>query len=120
MQFALNGSGDLDFSNGRLQLVGGQDAIVQRLKIRLKTFKGEWYLDRRIGVPYRESILVKNSRRAVLTSIFRKVIRTTEGVKSIERLDLDFNNETRVLSGDFKGTTEANEDISLEFSELIL
>ncbi len=95
-------TGDLEIgADGDLIIVTGADAIRQHLRIRLQFFLGEWFLDRRLGVPYYEEILRKSPNLDVVTSILRDVIRSTPGVLSITSFVLDFDGVTRALSLDF-------------------
>jgi len=92
MDLALDSqTGDLYLSRGGLATVTGVDAIRQSLTIRLRFYKGEWFLDPAIGVPYFESILVKNPRIPEVQSILRQVILTTPGVTGLERFDFTFD-----------------------------
>lgn len=107
---------DLDISQDDLFFFTGSDAIAQHLKIRLRLFKGEWFLDTRVGIPYYQSILLKNPNLAVVRNIFRRAIVTTPGVESLDRIDLDLDAATRVLSLAFSAKLEG-EDVSRDFSE---
>jgi hypothetical protein len=108
-------TGDLDVgADGDLSLVDGIDAIRQHLKIRLQFFRGEWFLDTRLGVPYFEEILRKSPDLNVVQSLFRDVIRTTPGVVEITEFALDYEGTTRTLSLDFRALTT---DGPLQFTE---
>lgn len=89
----------IDFATGDLvypvQFVSGLDAIAQRLRARLRFFAGEWFLDTRLGIPYFDQILVKNPKLSVINAIFRKVLRTTPGVASVDSLSVSISNRAR-------------------------
>lgn len=70
-----------------IQIVRGVDAYAQRLRARLRFFKGEWFLDKRQGMPYFEAILVKNPDISLIQSIFRQAVLSTPGTQSIYRMD---------------------------------
>ena len=53
----LSSDHDLAIIDFDLQLTTDQQAIAQRVKQSLLLFKGEWFLDRDLGVPYYEDIL---------------------------------------------------------------
>jgi hypothetical protein len=59
------------------------EALSQRLKIKLLTFMGEWYLDEDYGTPYYQSILGKNRDKATIDAILQNIIREDEYVKQI-------------------------------------
>jgi len=97
--------GDTALEKGDLVLVDGVDAIEQHLRIRLKTFKGEWFLDQRAGMPYFQSILVKAPNLPVIVGIYRKAILTTPGVTGVDDLAVNFDAATRSLSVRFSAQT---------------
>lgn len=66
---------DLVFINGGCpvtQLL--VDVVTQRLKIKLYTFLGEWFLDTSTGIPYFQQIFGKVRSKATVDIIFQKVI----------------------------------------------
>lgn len=79
--------GDLTFVNGPLprsyttqELV---EVVTQRLFIRLRTFRDEWFLDTAYGVPYHQRILGKKVPKANVDLIFQEQILAENGVKEI-------------------------------------
>ena len=103
----LDENGDLEIGpDGDLIIVTGIDAIRQHLRIRLQFFRGEWFLDTRLGIPYFEEVLIKAPDLNVVQSLLREAIRETPGVISITSFDLDFDGVTRKLSLDFRALTE--------------
>lgn len=110
----LNALGDLDIVNGDLRLTQGSDAIRQHILQRLRTFLGEWFLDISVGVPYYQSILVKNPNFAIVEPLLKDTILTTPGVIELLSFELDYISETRKLFLRFNART-ANE--TLVFAE---
>lgn len=92
---------DLVIVNGDLVLVDGIDLIRQRLKQRLLTVKGEWFLDVTIGLPYFAELSQKGITQSRVRSLFIAQIEGTEGVNRVTRLSLDFNSRTREIMLDF-------------------
>ena len=88
VDLALTSTGDLSFVNGELQLVEGTEAVAQHLRIRLRWFVGEWYLDRRLGMPWFAHALVKRPNAVLLKSLFREAALTTPGVLEVRQLSL--------------------------------
>lgn len=101
----LDINGDLDLSTGDLVILTGLDATAQRLTRKMKFFEGEWFLDRRLGIPYFRSILVKNPQTNVILSIYRQAISDDEAVTSLNDLNLEFDGATRKLTVTFNATT---------------
>lgn len=111
-------TGDLLVEGGDLQLLDGLDAIAQHVAIRLQFFRGEWFLDTRIGVPYFTDILVKNPDLNIVRFLLRAAVASTPGVINLQSFDMVFEGITRALNVDFEAETEEG---PLEFDrELIL
>lgn len=101
----LTKNNDLEILNGSLVLLTNKDEwIAQRVRIRLHTYKGEWYLDKTIGVPYFQTILKKNTPKDLVDSIFKRVISDTAGVKNILKFSSTISSNTYTLT--FSYTTE--------------
>ena len=104
----LDANGDLEIgTDGDLIIVSGVDAIRQHLTIRFQFFRGEWFLDTRLGIPYYEEVLRKAPDLNVVESLLREVIQTTPGVLAINEFALDYDAVTRSLSLDFRALTTA-------------
>jgi hypothetical protein len=98
----LTSAHDIDMSEGA-QLTGDLlTYVTQKLRQRLRFFLGEWFLDRRLGVPYFESVFVSNPDLALLSSLFRQTILQTRGVGSINSLVLRFDRKARMLFVSFQ------------------
>ena len=85
---ALGNDGQLDFSGG-LSLVKDDDALLQRIKVRLRFFVGDWFLDLGFGVPYFSRVFVKGPNQADLYQIFQNLLATTPGVALVEELSVE-------------------------------
>ena len=120
LKLALDGSPpyDLDLSSGGLEMVTGDDAIVQHLTIRFQLFRGEWFLDRRVGIPYYTDILRKCARIADIRAIFARTITSTPGIGTLDQLDVDLDTTTRALSVTFQATKDDGE--ILDFSRAFI
>lgn len=103
----LNDENDLDFSNGTLQQVTDIDKVAQDLKVRLKTFWGEWFLNNKVGVKYREKILVKNPDLKDIEMHLRQIILETKDVLSIleYKQNLSNNKSNQILNVNFSVNT---------------
>ena len=102
---AINDNNDLCFKDYRLKLVSGNDEILQRVKIRLRFFKNEWFLNTEHGIPYYQDILGKKKVDInVVQSIFKENILDIEDINSIIEFELGYNSSNRQLILDFKAT----------------
>lgn len=88
-------TGDLEVP---LRILQGADAVLQRVWIRLRMFLGEWFLDQRIGVPWRERILIKGADIRDVRQILTRVVEGTPGVARVETFDCTLNARTRELT----------------------
>lgn len=88
--------------------------VAQRLKIRLMTFRGEWFLDTEYGVPYWQSILGKKVPKSRVDSILQQEILAERGVKEIVSFTSSLQN--RQYSASFRvkvSTGEITETITI-------
>lgn len=77
-------TGDIVFQNGSCPVTQLQaDIVAQRLRIKLYTFYGEWFLDNTIGVPYIQQIFTKVSKKSTVDLIFQGIISNDPGVIEI-------------------------------------
>lgn len=109
----LGTDGDLDLSGSELTLVEDAEAIAQEIRIGLKLFQGEWFLDQRVGMPYIQQILVKNPNLDVLQNLFVQAIESVPGVATVDDCALTLDNETRTLLVTFTATTDDGESVGL-------
>lgn len=89
----LDGNDDLDLSTGDLQLLTGVDEVRQRVELKLRFFKGEWFLDRSFGVPWFQDILVRNPQLDVVRALLIRAIESEPNVDKVTQLVLDLNTE---------------------------
>lgn len=96
IQFKVNANGFAE-----LFLIDGADRILQKIRIALQMWYGEWFLDLTKGVPYLEVIFVKQTRQSTIESILRSKIMGVDGVRRI--LDFSFkpDAQTRRVTVDF-------------------
>lgn len=94
----LDANGDLDLSNGTLNFTTGLPAVTQGCSIRLKNFKGEWFLDLTDGMPYFQDILGQKFNKAKVYKAFRNALISTPGVIQILKLTVDFDNLARKMN----------------------
>lgn len=82
-----NYGGDVIFYNyplTREQMACGlKESVSQRLVTRLKTFKGEWFMDNTYGFPYFQEVLGKKINKEDVDAIYRREILKERGVKNL-------------------------------------
>ena len=104
-------AGDLALENGTLAFCSGAAFYRQKLAARFKFFLGEWFLDARQGIPYYQSVFVKNPDLDLIRSLFRKVILTTPGIKQIKTFSLSYDPAARSLAFAFHALLVGDEAI---------
>jgi hypothetical protein len=81
-------------------------SLKQRLKIKLLTFKGEWFLDVNYGTPYFQQIFGKNRSKSSTDIIFRELILEDKDVVTILKFESSLSSKrTYTLSFSVKSVT---------------
>jgi len=112
---ALNrGTHDLQLVNGDFLVIDHKERIAQQLRITLWEWLGEWFLDARDGVPYREYILVKNPNMKHIRQVLSEHIMKVEGVNRIDELNLNYDPKNRTLIVDFAVDTDEGQIVRTE------
>ena len=94
----LDASGNLAFYTDTA------DIVRQRIQCRLQTVRGEWYQGPEVGVPLFGQVMLKNPNLVTLKHVFSSIIAGTQGVKSVNDIQLAFTAGTRVLDITFDVT----------------
>ena len=86
MDFKLGSGGDLLFEDGKFTLLTTiQEAVRQRVQIRLQTFLGEYFLDTSVGLPYRQQIFNKGLSKVEVDALFiREINKDTDVIQVID------------------------------------
>ena len=83
-----------------LQWSKGIPGVIQECRIKLLMFKGEWFLDREVGISWWEQILGQKPDVAIaaITSEFFDKLMSVEDVLVVRQLDVEYNGTTRTIS----------------------
>lgn len=76
--------------------------VAQKIINNLKTFKGEWYQNIELGIPYYDRILIKNADLDDINNIFQIEILDIPEVTEILEFEAEFDNENRQYNINFK------------------
>lgn len=110
MDLKLGNDHDLELIEGDFVLTSNEsESLAQRLKIKILTFEGEWYLDVDEGVPYFQSIFGKNRSKESVDAIFKKTITEEPEVEALLSYESNISEVTRVFSVSFT-VRSSNED----------
>ena len=103
----LDSTNDLVIENYDLALLTEANQVAQNIQIKLQMFQGEWFLDITAGLPYYESILVKNPDGAEIDAIIKSEILAVEGVNELLEYSAEFDeNNPRWLNVTFTVDTD--------------
>lgn len=93
-------TGDLELP---LRIVKGVEALAQRLRLRLLQWRGQWFLDETLGVPYAQQILGRRgTERVMLEVTLRRIILETVGIDSVRSFDVVFDRPGRAATITFE------------------
>jgi hypothetical protein len=101
---------DLQLIAGQLQWTGTDiydaddqaDMIAQRVRCRLLLMRGEWYLDQRVGVPWRQTMAAKGTTTARMARIIRRALLGVPGIRRVLDVTVTVNSITRTASISFR------------------
>ncbi len=111
--FAQTTTGDFDISTGNLRVEANVAQITAwKLSNLFAFFKGEWFCDTRLGIPYFQYVFVQNPNLNLIGSIFERVLHSPPGVASVDQLSLDYRPGLRTLATDFKCTAVTGETLT--------
>lgn len=115
MDILLDPKGDLVISEKGDIIIA--NSVAQRIKIKLLWFAGEWKWNKDEGIPYIESLFVKNPDIDMLESLIRQKIFEVEEVTEVKEVAINFNKQTRNAVIKFIAITDyetIKEEVSLK------
>lgn len=112
IDWELDGDGDLIVP---IRYVRGLAAVAQRIRVRLRLWRGEWFLNRGVGVPYlprpdgsvteREALLGGRFDEVRTRAEITSAILGVPDVVELLALQMAFNGQTRILLVQFRART---------------
>ena len=112
---ALDSDGDLELSAGRARLTTEEDgeSVAQRLRVRLRLWRGDYALDTRVGIPFRRWLGSKGEASVTLAeTVLRRAVSTCPGVGRVDGFAFALDRSTRVAFVDFAVTTDTGIAVS--------
>jgi hypothetical protein len=101
-------------STGNLALVYDAEAVGQHARQRLKSFEGEWFLNRDDGVPWFKEVLGHGYDPALAEAVIKSEVIDTDGVTDITTFSVRFNRTRRELQAyDISVSTVYDEEAQL-------
>ena len=93
MDILLDSNGDLFLSpKGDILL---RDSVAQKIRIKLLWLEGEWKWDREKGMPYKESLLIKNPDTDFFEGVIRSKIFEVDEITEVKEVSVTYDNRTR-------------------------
>ena len=83
----LDKNNDWTFGNGKANYLKDNNAVLQNVTTRLKSFKNDWFLDGDANIDWFNILGSKENRKTILFEVSR-VTTQTEGVTKINLIEL--------------------------------
>lgn len=96
MDILLDSTGDMYVSTSGDIALG--DSVAQKIRIKLLWFAGEWRWDVDEGMPYIDSLLIKNPDTDYFESVVREKIFEVKEVTDVREVAVTFDKQTRNAS----------------------
>ncbi len=75
MDIKLDEDGDISLVSGDTQTTSiGAEDLAQRLRIRLNTFQGEWFMDNTLGIDWWNRVMGKNRSKMAVDALIQDSI----------------------------------------------
>lgn len=94
-------TGDMTITDD-FRFTTGMETVAQEIKLRLDATKGEWFADLDNGIDYHGEILGHKPSDERVSAIFRKALIETPGVDKVNKLIVNRDAATRLLSIDWE------------------
>ena len=104
--------GDLRVDGIELGVVRGSDAVAQAAAVELRWWLGEWFLDRRRGVPYVQRLFRKGVGLATVRAVLRRQLGRAPGVDRVMSIRVEADRASRELSINFELRTVDGETVT--------
>lgn len=105
LDILLDSTHDIDTNALDMQLVSGSERVRQQLEIKLRLWRGEWFLDTGFGTPYLQTILGKQLTLSGAVAALRKSILEVNDVVKIAEFEYNYSRQQRTLTVDFSVET---------------
>lgn len=109
LSFASDSNNEFIIDKGEFILVEDGAQVVQNVRERLLSYRDDFFLDRRQGLPYYQSIFTKPFNLNLTESLVKAEILDTDGVERLLSFQTQFNSATRGLTITFTFETIYND-----------
>ena len=109
----LNTDGDIDFSTGRRVVVTAlQTQVRQSVQALLNIWLAEWFLDSRVGTPWREYALIKNANVSIVNQMIATAVANVPGIASVTSVSTTFISTIRFAEVAIVATLDSGATLS--------
>lgn len=108
----LGPDGDLAFVGGSLVLARGTPALLQRVRVAVLLWLGEWFLDVSSGTDWRQVFDAKPPDAERAQGLLRSRILSVSGVLSVESVSASFDSAERRLTLSYTATGDNGEALA--------
>jgi len=92
-------TGDAAFINGTIPTTDEtRQSVGQRLKIKLQTFYGTWFMDETYGIPYIEQVMGRKRSKSAIDALIQAAILEEPLVKSLVSYTSEINSSRQYLA----------------------
>lgn len=106
----LDKNNDWTFGRGRAGYKKNADEVRQSCACRIKCFTNDWYLNISDGIDWYSLLGQRGTEGRILREVERRIL-TTQGVRSIEKLEI-LKRENRILTIGIRFTTIYDDTVS--------
>ena len=109
-------TGDIDLTGNTVKLTTSDiQEVRQKVEIRLRTFKEEWFMNINAGVPYFQRLLNKGVSKSLIDTQIKTNVLATVGVLAIAKFNSEIDLRQRTYTANITVTTfEGN--VAIEFT----
>lgn len=124
LSLSLDAGHDLHVDgDGNLVMVEDSEAVAQLAKQRLLTYRGEWFLNVLVGVPWFQHIFVRPFNEVVSESLIKRAILKTPGVTELLSFEMYANGADIPDRGERRQHRRrlniAKADVRTQFDEIV-
>lgn len=101
--------GDIALKNKKAQLNNAIEEIVQRILLKISLDKGDYFLNKNLGIPWTSEIFpTKNEKKQkeLIYKYIKKTIEEDRSFKSLNYINININNSNRKLNVEFSFNTD--------------
>lgn len=112
---ALNQNWDLKIEDGDLVQVEAENFAIQNLKQTLQLFRGEYFINKKAGVPYIQNVFDKSTPITIIEEEFKNTILEKDYVESLLEFELTLDKKSRTGNLYFAVRFTSGEEEAISF-----